>query len=301
MLQDDEFIEFSSEEISTNISNLSSPEEDEKKLTDLRNAALAEEKKSTRESKIRKYVILGGLIVLLLFSADRIFWMVVKRDKERASTQKEAPEEFIFSASKAQEAVKKVLKEDLSYAINTETASAAHELFKKSFKKDTTLEANPKLSLESFPNYFTIKTNTPKPIYVVESDFKHAVDLEATVGYNTVKREDFIQFKAPQEKYVRVIIHGLNEEKSDRYYGCVSASLPNQSGTIDLRFEKYTKVGQDLELHLKKSKDLQYTLEISPYNPTGQQWYFISEIHKRSWVYNVIPEIDMDAFSSSFE
>lgn len=300
MSHEDEFIEFSSDEISTDISNLSSPEEDEEKLIALQNAPLAEEE-NTKERKVRKYFILGVIVALLIVASDRIFWMVVKRDKERAATQKEASEEFHFSADLAQDAAQKVIDGDISYTVKTESASSAYEFFQQTFKPNTTLDKDPKLSLDTYPNYFILKTSTSKPIYVVESESKHAVDLEATVGYNSVKREDFVQFKSPQVKYVRVIIHGLNSEKSDRYYGCVSASLPNQSGTLDLRYEKYTEVGKDLELNLKKTKDLQYTVEISPYNPTGQEWYFISEIQKRSWVYNVIPEIDMDAFNSSFE
>ena len=295
-MPDDDFIEFASDEVNSDMPDYTPPEEE----VDAPPVTPPPTKNITKEGKIRKAILISALILLTLVGIHKIIWTVLERDM--AQSKKTAQEEEIFTLNKedAIAVTKSFLSGDHSTIVQRESNTAALALFKQRFSSpaETSVKKDPEITLDSYPNHYSVLTDASDPIYVIQNGNRHAIDLEATVGYNTAKSTDFTATTDQRASYIRITFNDLIPEKSDRYYGCVSVTFPNEEKSLDLYYERYTNTGKNIEAVVKRNRSKRMTVEISPYNPDDTPRYFISKIHKRGWIFKVREEIDMEAFDA---
>jgi len=265
-----------------------------------RKPAIEENKVKSREQKIRFTILTVILTIATLFLIDKTFWMFIKDAKEKKKQELLDEEKFKMNRDKAKEIVAEFLNSGDASLVKNGTSKAAIALYERKFTQNNpSITKVSKLNENVYPNHFKVFTTIGEeiPFIVLNDNERHAIDLEATIGYNTVPVESFLNMKTEAENYVRITLHD-RIQYYNQIYGAVTASLPNQSEIITLYYEKNTPVGHYIDSFSSLEENAKYTVYIRLLESLGEPQYFISTIHEGSWVYKIVNDPDMESFKS---
>lgn len=264
-----------------------------------KNVPKRKEKLSPKLLLIKRTILWGGSLILILLLLSLLSVPLYMAKKQHDKEADEKPSAFLFSPAGAQE-----LAETLNEVVSTadlralsaglralsaetphlEASLKRYEELSGGTRLDVKVAQPPLLVAEHHPNYYALETsNKVSPLYIIEEEGRHVVDLEASVGLNEFSLSDINNFTLKETKSARLTLRAL-PEASGEIYGRLEASLPFEQESFILYYRKDSSLAHSLEPALRAQIERRVLGDLSLFDLTEPKRYFLSSLKKFSWV-----------------